>query len=99
MPFDQTEAGELVHRTLTGAEPADVLQIVEVEAFGEAQAHQQGLVGFLRLAQRRTFQDAVFLGFTRSSQRSGSFSVRVAWRAPSMSTRPCAPGPMPAYSP
>ena len=42
--------------------------------------------------------DAVAERSTRISQASGRFSVAVAWRSPSMSRRPCAPGPMPAYS-
>ena len=31
-------------------------------------------------------------------EAAGRRSVAVAWRSPATSSRPCAPGPMPAYS-
>ena len=69
-----------------------------VDAFGEPQPHQQELVGHLLARQRVVGDEAVAAASTRISQASGRFSVAVAWRSPSMSSRPCAPGPMPAYS-
>ena len=49
----------------------------------------QRLVGDDAVAARLDAHQPAFPGASRST---------VAWRAPSMSRRPCAPGPMPAYS-
>ena len=70
-----------------------------VDALGETQAHQQELVGLLFAIERSSVTRPWPFASTRISQASGRFSVAVAWRAPSISRRPCAPGPMPAYSP
>ena len=67
--------------------------------FGEPQAHQQEFVGLLAVAAASRRRSAPWpFASTRISHASGRFSVAVAWRAPSISSRPCAPGPMPAYS-
>ena len=72
---------------------------LRVDAFGEPQAHQQKFVGLLGARQRFVRRSTPWpFASTRISHDSGRFSVEVAWRSPSITSRPCAPGPMPAYS-
>ena len=63
-----------------GAKPKRRAMVVEVDAFGEAQAHQQHLVGLLFRSERRPSVKPWPAASTRSAQRSGFFSVDVAMR-------------------
>ncbi len=90
------ELGDLLFRERPAGERGEAR---EVDAFGEPQAHQQEFVARLDAAERFVGDDAVAASLRpASASASGRFSVAVAWRRPSMSRRPWAPGPMPAYS-
>ena len=58
----RSSCDKLVDHAPIGAEPADGGQIIEVDAFGEPQAHQQRLVGLLGLAQAHAFEHAMTAG-------------------------------------
>src|SRR5262249_38950153 len=93
MRLDQPTRGECSNRPRGRAQAADGGEATKVDPFGQAHSHQQGLVCLL-LAGKPCLAVA-----TRAAHCSGWCSVLVASRCPATTMRPCAPGPMPAYSP
>ena len=81
----------------SGAVPQRASISGQIEAFGQAQIHQQMLARrFVRRRPRVISTKPWPSCATASRQRSGSRSAAVAMRLPSRSSRPCAPGPTPA---
>jgi len=60
--------------------------------------HQQEFIGTLFAVEAIVGTMPWPFASTRISHASGRFSVAIACRVPSISRRPWAPGPMPAYS-